>query len=327
MSPPAKVLPAAILFGISCLLIYVSHLPPLQSRQNLAALVSGQPITRSQLDRALDEQLWLEGKSASTLAPSDLKSAREAALAELIDHELLRLQVKATVTPLAVSPTEIDDRLRRFTVRFETKDALQAAMKSQGIATENALRARLTAQIQQEKLIEQHIAPAIVVTEEEAKKWFDANQPSISQPERIQVRHIFLPTLDHPPEEAKLKLTAALADLTKNQSDFATLAQEISEDPASKDHGGALGWMTRDRLPTDFAAPVFSMELHRPALVQTKLGWHLVEITAHQPAEPRSFEQAKPEIIAALQAVKSRHATAEFRRSLRQHADVKIEIF
>jgi parvulin-like peptidyl-prolyl isomerase len=327
MTPPAKVLTTVILLVISSLLLYLTFVPLLKSRQNLAALIGSQPITRSQLNRALDEQLWLEGKSFSSLAPADLTSARDAALAELIDHELLRREVQASATQLAVSPTEIDDRLYRFTAHFETKDALQAAMKSQGIATENALRNRLTAQIRQEKLVEQRIAPAIAVTEEEAKKWFDLNQASISQPERIQVRHIFLPTLDHPSEEAKLKLTTAFATLTENQSDFATLAQEISEDPASKDHGGALGWMTRDRLPTDFAAPAFSMELHRPALIQTKLGWHLVEITAHQPAEPRNFEQAKLEVIAALQAVKRRHATAEFRRSLRQRDDVKIEIF
>ena len=322
MRPTAKVLQAAILLVISGLLIYVALVPPLKSLQKLAARISGQPITHSQLDRALDEQLWLEGRSASSLAPSELKLARDSALADLIDHELLRREAQASV-----SPAEIEERFRRFTSRFETKDALQVAMKSQGIATENALRAHLAAQIQQEKFIEQRIAPAIAVTEEEAQKWFDANQASISQPERIQVRHIFLPTLDHPPEEAKQKLAVALTSLTENQSDFATLAREISEDPASKNYGGSLGWMTRDRLPTDFAAPAFTMELHRPALVQTKLGWHLIEITGRKPAESRSFEQAKPEIIAALQAVKRRQATAEFRRSLRQRADVKIEIF
>ena len=322
MSRSARAFPAAILFGIGSLLIYFSLVPPQKSQENLAALVSGQPITHSQLDRALEEQLWLAGKSAVALTPAELALARDAALEELIDSELLRSEAQANV-----SPAEIDERLARFASRFETTEALETAMKSQGIATESALRARLTAQIQQEKFIEQRIAPAIAVTEEEARKWFDQNQASISQPERIQVRHIFLPTLDHLPEDAKLKLAAALTALTENQRDFASLAQEISEDPASKDCGGELGWMTRDRLPTDFAAPAFAMELHRPALVGTKLGWHLVEVTGHQTPEPRSFEQAKPEIIAALQAVKRRDATAKFRQSLRQRADVKIEIF
>lgn len=295
--------------------------------KNLAARVSGHRITRSQLDRALDEQLWLDGKSAATLTPAELKLARDAALQDLIDHELLRLQAGKITSQLPVSAAETDERLRRLVGRFENKGALETAMKSQGIASETNLRARLTARIRQEKLIELRIAPSIKVSDDEAKKWFDENQASISLPERIEARHIFIPTLDHPPEEAKQKLDAALADLTANKKDFPTLSKEVSEDPATKDSGGALGWMTRDRLPADFAAPVFLLETNKPALVRTKLGWHLVEVTARKPAEPRTFEQAKPEILAALEAVKRRQATTDFRQSLRKQKDVKIEIF
>ena len=294
---------------------------------HLAARVAGHPITRSQLDRALNERLWLEGKTTASLAPADLKLARDAALEELIDHQLLRLQVQASAAPLPVSAAEIDQRQQHLVARFESKSELEASMKSQGIANEKDLRDRLAARIRQEKLIAQRISPAIHVTADEARKWFAENQQTLSLPERVEARHIFIPTLDHPPEEAKQKLTTALAALTEKQKDFPTLAKELSEDPATKDHGGALGWMTRDRLPADFAAPVFSLETNKPTLVRTKLGWHLVEVTARKPAEPRTFEQAKPEIIAALEAIKRRQAVADFRKSLRKSEAARIELF
>jgi parvulin-like peptidyl-prolyl isomerase len=290
-------------------------------KPEIAARVAGHPITRSQLDRAVSEKLWLEGNPAA-----DPAVVRAAALEELIDHELLRLKVKELDPPLAASDEEINERLRRLVGRFESKGALETAMKSQGIPNEGDLRDRLAARIRQEKLIALRIGPAIHVTDEEARKWFDANQQSIALPARVEARHIFIPTLDHPPEEAKQKLDAALVELTERKKDFATLAKEISEDPATKDNGGALGWMTRDRLPADFAAPVFSLETNQPALVRTKLGWHLVEITARKPAEPRAFEQAKPEILAALEAIKRRQATEDFRKSLRQAHAAEIEI-
>ncbi len=294
---------------------------------HLAARVSGHPITRSQLERALNERLWLEGKTATSLAAADLKLARDAALDELIDHELLRLQVKAVTPPLAVSETEIDERLHHLVARFGSKDGLVTAMKSQGIAKEQDLRDRLAARIRQEKFIALRVGPSIKVTDDEARKWFNENQSAISLPERIEARHLFIPTLDHPPEEAKQKLDAALVGLTEKKKDFPTLAKELSEDPATKDNGGALGWMTRDRLPADFAAPVFSLETNKPTLVRTKLGWHLVEVTARKPAEPRAFEQAKPEIIAALEAIKRRQAVADFRKSLRKLETARIELF
>ena len=291
----------------------------------IAARVSGHSITRGQLERALNEQLWLEGKSADLLTPEKIETARKTALDQLIDHELLRLQVHASDPQIPVSDPEINDRLRRLVGRFESKGALETAMKAQGIASEQILRERLAARIRQEKLINQRISSAVMITDDEARKWFDENQTFIALPERIEARHIFLPTLDHPPEEAKQKLAAALVALTEKKKDFVTLAREISEDPATKDNGGALGWMTRDRLPVDFAAPVFSLVINTPTLVRTRLGWHLIEVTARKPAEPRTFEQAKPEILAALEAIKRRQATADFRKSLRNSEAVKIE--
>ena len=165
------------------------------------------------------------------------------------------------------------------------------------------------------------------MTEEEARAWYEENQKSLAQPERAEARHIFIPTLDHPPEEAKAKLETALADLTSGTKDFATLAKEISQDPATKDHGGSLGWMTRDRLPADLSAPVFSLPLHKPTLVRSRIGWHLIEVTARTPAEPRSFEAAKPEVLAALEAIKRRQAATDFRNALRRFEAEKIDVY
>ena len=139
------------------------------------------------------------------------------------------------------------------------------------------------------------------------------------------VRH-FLATLDRDPAEAKQKLDAALADLTAGKKDFAALVSELSEDEGSKPRGGDLGWMTRDRLPADFTLPVFALEAGKPALIHSKLGWHLVEVTARKPAAPAEFETLKPEIVAALGARKKQGALARFREQLRQKADGRIEI-
>jgi parvulin-like peptidyl-prolyl isomerase len=292
----------------------------------IVARVAGRPISQSQLERAVREKLWLEGKSPESLAPAEMNSVRHAALEELIDHELLRSLAAASGQLIPVEDEELHERLRRLVGRFETKGTLEAAMKTQGIPNEQALRDRLTAQIRHEKFIASRISETVRVSDEEAMEWYEKNRQSLVIPERIQVRHLFLPTLDQPAEEAKEKLEAALATLLDKTRDFATLAREISQDPATKDKGGQLGWMTRERLPRDFSAPVFSMPVHQPALVRTRLGWHLVEVTARKAAEPRSFEQAKPEIVASLETVKRRQAIADFRRQLRDSGRGEIQI-
>ncbi|RYD37065.1 MAG: hypothetical protein EOP85_17875, partial [Verrucomicrobiaceae bacterium] len=102
--------------------------------RGVVARVAGQPITRTQIDRALAERLWLDGKSTTDLSPEELTAARDAALDELIDHQLLRLQVKALSAQLTVTDEEINERVKRLVGRFENKSALEAAMKSQGIS-------------------------------------------------------------------------------------------------------------------------------------------------------------------------------------------------
>ena len=291
--------------------------------RGVVARVFDQTITRSQLERAVSEKLWLAGKPPDAATPAD----RKAALDELIDHELLRATIEADELQPVVSQQEIDERVRRLVGRFETKGALETAMKSQGIRNEEALKTRLAARIQQEKHLTGKIAAATVTTDEEARAWYAANLKHLGHPGRVEARHIFIPTLDHPQEEAKQKLDETLVTLTEKKKDFATLAREVSLDPATRENGGNLGWMTRDRLPVDLSAPMFALAIGEPTLIRSRLGWHLVEVTARKPAEPRAFEDAKPEIIAALEAMKRQKAIAGFRETLRTREAANILIF
>jgi len=293
----------------------------------LVARVAAYNIHRSQLERALRERLWRDGKSLAALDRPQRKLVRDAALNDLIDHELLRSKASANAAELKVSDAEITARLNRFSAGFTSKEELAAAMAAQGIASDQDLRSRLAAHIQQDKYVESRIAPHIGVTDAEARQWFEHNQDQLATPERLAARHVFLPILDRDPATAQHTLATALAALSAGTKDFATLASELSEDPLTNHCGGDLGWMTRLRLPAGLAAPLFAMPLHQPGLLRSKLGWHLIEVTARQPAAPANFEQAKPDILNALQAVKRQQAATAFRDTLRRLEAPHIQIY
>jgi len=293
---------------------------------DLVARVYGHAITRGQVERAVSERLWLEGQTKEALTPEGRAAVRKAALDDVIDHELLRAKAGADDPRFAVGEAELDARLKRFGRRFESPAAMLAALRSQGIGGERELRAMLAARLRQEKYAESRIGPLAVVGDEEARQWYEANRQTLAIPERVEARHVFIATLECPPDQARAKLAAALADLTAGRRDFATLARELSEDLSNNETGGSLGWMTRERLPAEFSAAVFALALNTPTLVPSHLGWHLVEVTGRKPAEPRTFDQAKPEIIAALEAVKRQTAVSEFRAALRKFEAPHIEI-
>ncbi len=295
--------------------------------QGVVARVLHLPILDSQLERATRERLWLRGKKLEDLTPNQRRVERLAALEDLIDHQLLRVKVKHNATELPVSEAEIDEALKRLAARFESRDAMQKELAAEGIDSEKELRLRLGGRLQQQKYVESRIAPEIAVTEEEARAWYESHAKELARPERIEARHIFLSTLGHDAAAARATLQTALGDLTAKRQDFPTLAAKLSGDPRTKQAGGNLGWLTRDRLPADFATPLFSLPLNQPSLIRTKLGWHLVEVTARKPAEARSFEDARDEVMAAMEAVKRRDATRRFRAALRFQEGRYIQVF
>lgn len=293
----------------------------------VVARVFNHPITRGQVDRAAHERLWLTGQSYDELDAQGKQLARYAALDELIHHELLRVKAMMNAREAQVDEDELDARIKLFNKRFADEPSRIRAMKSQGINSDQDLRDRIAAHMQQENYVALKIDPLVVVSDAEARAWYAENQHSLGQPERIQARHIFLPSLHTDHSTARQKLESALSQLNQGHSKFATLAKTISQDSATASQGGDLGWMSVDRLPADFGEAIFKLPLHHPTILQSEIGWHLVEVTGRKHAETRSYEQAREEIIAALEAVKRRQAVREFRAALRQFEKDRVTVF
>ena len=291
------------------------------------ARVYHHPITVGQLERAVARRLWLEGKKPADLPAGQLRLVRYAAINDLIDHQLLRIKAKANALDVPVSDEEIEAELALFTRRFRDRAELDGAMKAQGIGSEKELRFRIAGRIQQEKYIESRIKNAIKISDDEARAWFDKHRKQLRRPERLHARHIFLATLERSSEEARKSLESALKRLQSGKANFAALAVELSEDERTKANSGDLGWFSRQRLPAGFTKAVFALPDHTPTLVQSKIGWHLVEVLDRKPAEPLSFDEAKPEILAALQTERRRYATRQFLSNLRHQNTKYIHIF
>ncbi len=90
---------------------------------------------------------------------------------------------------------------------------------------------------------------------------------------QLQARHILVKGED---AEAKAKLETLRARITGG-ADFATLAKENSQDQASADKGGELGWFTQDTYGADFGAQVAALQDGQvSAPFKTAAGWHIV---------------------------------------------------
>ena len=158
----------------------------------------------------------------------------------------------------------------------------------------------------------QAMAQEIQPTEDDLKKGYEelAKQAKETQ---YQARHILVK------EEAEAK--QVIAELDKG-GDFAELAKKHSTGPNAK-AGGALGWFTSsqiDNKPFSDAVAALKKGAYTKTPVNTKFGWHVILLEDTRTPEPPSFEDAKPQLVAAFQRAKLMEKLGE----LRQAADVEF---
>ena len=148
------------------------------------------------------------------------------------------------------------------------------------------------------------------VSDDEAKKIYDAKLAGLKPEEEIHARHILVST------EAEAK---EVAERLKKGDDFATVAKEKSKDPSAE--GGDLGFFTRGRMLKPFEDAAFALEegqLSEP--VQTQFGWHIIKIEEKRTRALPTFDQVKDQIMTQLTQQKAK----DIIRGLQEGAKIEI---
>jgi peptidyl-prolyl cis-trans isomerase D len=151
------------------------------------------------------------------------------------------------------------------------------------------------------------MADQVKVTEPELQSWYDSHKSEFTQEEQVQARHILVMVNDQrTDEQARQRIEEAKKRL-QGGADFAAVAREVSEDPASKDSGGSLGYFGRNRMVKEFEDAAFGAptgQLVGP--VRSSFGYHLIEVLDKRPGGVRSLAEVKEQIRARLTAESAR---------------------
>jgi peptidyl-prolyl cis-trans isomerase D len=134
---------------------------------------------------------------------------------------------------------------------------------------------------------------AIDVTEEDVREHYTLNAQRYEEPELRRVRQI---QIDRDAADAETRIRALRARIDAGE-DFAELAAEYSEDRLSADRGGDMGRIARGDLDRVLETVIFSLPrglVSQP--VQTRLGWHVVEVTEVKESRLQRFEEVREEV-------------------------------
>jgi peptidyl-prolyl cis-trans isomerase D len=145
------------------------------------------------------------------------------------------------------------------------------------------------------------MAGPATVTDQEVHGYYDSHKAEFTQEEQIHARHILVAVNDKRDDAAAQARVKEAQKKLAAGADFTAVAREYSDDTASKDKGGDLGYFGRNRMVKEFEDAAFAAPQGKVVgPVKSSFGYHLIEVLDKRPGGVQPFETAQAQIRARL---------------------------
>jgi len=148
------------------------------------------------------------------------------------------------------------------------------------------------------------LAARYAPTDKDVQDYYNSNLKSLyTHPDEAHAHHILIEVQPGATEQQKATAKAKAEGILKqlqSGADFAKLAKENSQDPATKLDGGDLGSFGRGQMIKPFEDAVFSMKPGELRVVETRFGFHIVKLDSITPAHSDKLPDVRAKIVDAL---------------------------
>jgi len=290
----------------------------------VVAVVNKEVITWSELYKMMENEAADQVRALKEEERLKIFKDSEAAFLEkLID---IKLQIQeARRLGLDVTTEEVTEAVENIKKKYSlTDNALEESLKKEGLSFEE-YKKRLAEQIVISKVVSQQIRNKVVVSEEEVKKYMEANKESFTDGETFKIKQIFL---GRPKDDADIKVIEDRASIIiqrlKAGEDFSILAEEYSEDPSGK-LGGDLGFIKKSQMAKEFIDALNSMkagEFSNP--FRTEKGLHIIKLEEKVAAQ--STDEARESVLKQLTESQFSERYKSWIKGLREKAYIVIRL-
>ena len=314
--------------------------------------VNNQNITQGQFDAEFNKQAGNGIAKALGVNVKDDKNSflylliKDRVVNELIVKSLLNEEIEKR--GITVSNQDVEDAVKEIIDKVGSKEQLDALLKQNGISNAN-FKKDLKEEVKMKKLAKE--LGSSTVSDAEAKKFYNENIAKFKHPDKVRASHILISVnpqeieevvksdaanknLDETAIKAKVnaeiqakeaKAKELLSEAKKNPTQFAKLAKENSEDTATANKGGDLGFFAAKEMVPEFSKAAFAMKPNtisdKP--VKTQFGYHIIMVTDRSAAGQEPFEKVKPSIKAYLENQKQIALIDKLTESLKKSAKIE----
>ncbi|MBW2235068.1 MAG: peptidylprolyl isomerase [Deltaproteobacteria bacterium] len=220
--------------------------------------------------------------------------------AEILERMIERRLIEQAVRRIEIDATEVEIDTAIAAIANETgltMDQLRRTVEAKGMTYE-AYRDQIRGEIQRQKLISGAIRSRVRVEDKEVLALYEkryAGQPEGGQ--EVRLRHILVPFgdgTDATETEACAVAEGARAQVNAGE-DFAAVARDTSA--VNAQFGGDVGWVHSAALAAWMAEPVSALQAGQMSpVLRTPFGCNVLYLVQRREFEPKTFEDAEPEL-------------------------------
>jgi peptidyl-prolyl cis-trans isomerase D len=141
------------------------------------------------------------------------------------------------------------------------------------------------------------------ISDAELRAFYDQHLDRYEAQDRVHAEHILFKTIGKTDAEvAEIRKNAeAILKKAKHGENIEELAKKNSQDDATKEKGGDLGWIVRLQTVPEFEKAAFGLPKGSISdLVKTEYGFHIIKVLDKEAAHTKSFEEVRGTILASL---------------------------
>lgn len=203
-----------------------------------------------------------------------------------------------------VTDQELNQAIAEVRGRFPDEESFATALEANNL-TLDSLKSALHRQCKVNAVLERVAARSPKVNEVEIGIFYHSHPEKFHRPEQRVARHILISiNPDYPEntrENAKQRLEEIGVTLAKKPHKFADLALKNSECPTAL-NGGELGTLVAGKLYPELDQALFSLKENEiSGVIETEIGFHLIQCQKIIPAETMSLKKATPKIKQLMQ--------------------------
>jgi len=309
----------------------------------VVAKVNGTELTSDLLKREMIAYRLLASRQGKTMETKNEEKIARGLLMKAIDDELIYQQgLKQNIN---IDSATIDRELDHIQTQFPDKKLFLAALAAQRL-TFDVLKINIKKTLVKEEFVRANIVSKVQVTDDKVKSFYDKNKDTFIKSETFKISHIYVSIpapgdgeadspedrakakeiLDWVKNEARKKIDLASLSLKSGES-FTSVAKEFSEDPKTSEKGGDLGFLMKNQTLPEVSSAMVKLKVGEiSSVIESSLGFHIIQLTEKKESHPIALAEVKPEILNHLLKLETEKQLKNYLSGLRKKSEIKIFI-